>query len=296
MSRGSISVRVEYQSHAGIEKDYSEVTTYSKVDNSISSSDETRIDGSVEAAYAGMSGTIKAAYGKIKNNSKASSETKAYSSTTMKEYDSSKFQVYRILTTSFMFPSGGFAESIARTHVLTTDKSSSEADLNKMSCDYMKTHYGVSSHKITIPFVENKYQKWVSIHRGQHLPPDAVFGGVYSAHGDGEVYVGRHSGVPGKINLENGKMWNCWVEGIGSSQSAEILTTNKEIDWVSRKKGDPIPEGVVGDMQTKLDGPVIVAKTHSNEIGKLNLDGNRLNNLWSHAEKKSTSYRVLTLR
>lgn len=295
MSRGSICVRVEYQSLSGIKKDYSEVKTYSKLDNSISSSDETKIDGSVEAAYAGMSGKITAAYGNIKNNSKASSETKAYSSTTMTEYDPSKSQVYRILTTSFTFPSGGFAESIARTHVLTEDKKSSEADLNKMSCDYMKTHYGVSKHMITIPFVENKYQKWVPIHRGQRLPPDAVYGGVYSTHGDGAVYVGRFNGVPGKINLEDGKMWNCWVEALGSSQSAEILTTNMKIDWVSRNKGDSIPEGVVGDMQTKADGPVIVAKTHSNEIGKLNLEGNRLNNLWSDAEKKSTSYKVLTL-
>ena len=156
----------------------------------------------------------------------------------------------------------------------------------------MRTHAHAHTRTHTQKKAE-EYQRWVPISRGDAIPSNAIYGGTYGT--DGKMYVGQFNGVPGKLNTENGKMWNCWVQGVGSSPHAEILVTNKKIQWISYNKGDTTPDGAVGGMQTGADGQIVVAKTHSDEIGKLNLDGSRLNNLWSHAQGKSTSGKILVL-
>merc|ERR1719506_3142887 len=50
--------------------------------------------------------------------------------------------------------------------------------------------------------------QWVSIKRGDPIPQTAVEAGTTRT--DGTVYVGRFGGLAGKINKEDGKMWNFW--------------------------------------------------------------------------------------
>jgi hypothetical protein len=290
---GSIKITAEYSSIAGIEEDYSQISIYSKLDSSISSKDEESIKSSIEASYAGASGKVEAEYGRIKSKASSTSATNSTSSTTKVKFDPSKYQVYRTVTSTFVFPGGGFAEGSDRVHVRTSDESSTEQDLYEMSCDYMQTHYGTPSHELIVQFIEAKYKKWVPISRGDLIPESAIYGGTFS--GDGALYVGRFNGTPGKINLKDNRMWNCWVQGQGSSTHAEILTTNMDVDWINYTKGDAVPENSVGNMQTDVDGPVIVARTNSGEIGKLNLNNGMTANLWSQGTGKSTSGQIPAL-
>merc|ERR1712046_435691 len=70
--------------------------------------------------------------------------------------------------------------------------------------------------------------EWISIQRGQAIPPNAVQAGQTPR--DGVTYVGRSNGLPspgeaGKINVDGGKMWSFWGHQSGGHQGAEILVT-----------------------------------------------------------------------
>merc|ERR1739844_528022 len=130
-----------------------------------------------------------------------------------------------------------------------------------------------------------------SIRRGEKLPALAVRAGNTKTD-EGDVYVGRMRNNPGKINIhkKDKTMWNCWVHGLGRSESGEILVTNMKQVWTRFKKHEPkATRGLVGDplggsMWTDTDGMVVVARTNSGEPGKLNFENDKYWHLWTHNE------------
>merc|ERR1711957_338280 len=82
--------------------------------------------------------------------------------------------------------------------------------------------------------------KWEKIRRDNLIPPNAVE--ACRNPGDGIMYVGRYSGEAGKINANDGKMWNeagkinandgkmwnFWGPSSNCHQEADILTVSTE--------------------------------------------------------------------
>lgn len=81
--------------------------------------------------------------------------------------------------------------------------------------------------------------EWLRMERGQPIPPGAVQAGQTDK--DGMVYVGRFDGEAGKINIQNGTMYNFWGHKAGRQTVAEILTTtnNQEAADVSPSRAQP---------------------------------------------------------
>merc|ERR1712166_951738 len=67
----------------------------------------------------------------------------------------------------------------------------------------------------------DKIYEWVSKSRGDELPSNTIYSG--STHTDGHVYVARFNNIPGKVNLSNKKIYNFWVQAIGSQKCGEVL-------------------------------------------------------------------------
>merc|ERR1712194_980818 len=149
--------------------------------------------------------------------------------------------------------------------------------------------------------------EWVPVSRGDPLPAHAVRAGNTSE--DGDVYVGRTHGSGkgfevtlaqaveggtqyevGKINLDNGKVWNLWTHQDGASDKCEVLVTRNprecRVLWKDYRKGEALPEGFVYGGKTETDGHLVVACNSHCVPGKLNLSTGELdgvlNNLWVH--------------
>lgn len=154
---------------------------------------------------------------------------------------------------------------------------------------------------ITGPDIAPLYEKWRTINRGTPFPHDAVLGGAAIGE-DGDCYIGRHEGHPGKMNMESknlGVMYNCWVEGFKETpwKAGQILITNKECKWVSYKgyKVHAPPKGYVLAGKSDKGTPMIVARNKRHEPGKLYLEDGKMGNLWCHKDGKATEYEVLVL-
>jgi len=157
--------------------------------------------------------------------------------------------------------------------------------------------------KLTFPNVPMKRYQWEPISRGEPIPKSAVKGGVFNGLGispDGLCFVGRFNNVPGKINTWDQKgdvMDACWVQRLGQSLTAEILTTSFPYRWDQYEKNMITPINAVGGLRDDT-ADLYVGKTNSNEIGKINTfqppSGN-LCNLWTHHLGKNTSGKVLII-
>lgn len=150
---------------------------------------------------------------------------------------------------------------------------------------------------------------WVPVSRGDILPANAVKAG--STKKDGDLYVGRTHGSGsgfevsveqameggtnyeiGKINLDNGKVWNLWKHGdvLSGSDKCEVLVTRGphecRVLWKDFRKGEALPEGFVYGGKTEKDGHLLVGRSGDGVPGKLNLSNGKLDgvlhNLWFH--------------
>jgi len=97
------------------------------------------------------------------------------------------------------------------------------------------------------------------------------------------MYVGRNSiGQCGKLELDNGTMWNISCHGARKSDKGEVLVVlpHAIVQWTAFRKGDDLPAGVVKAGQTVSDGDVYVARSPDGAGGKLNVNGRKCHNLW----------------
>ncbi len=76
---------------------------------------------------------------------------------------------------------------------------------------------GITAHP------SNPKPAWISCKRGTPLPKRAIYAG--KTHSDGDLYFGRttaHSGIPCKVNVDNGnKCYNWWYTYLGESSKDE---------------------------------------------------------------------------
>jgi len=129
----------------------------------------------------------------------------------------------------------------------------------------------------------SELHEWVLKNRGDQLPQNAVYAGTTSA--DGRVYVGRFRNTPGKVNLENGEIYNFWVEKHGSRPDGEILITDHICKWVNICRGDKIPENAIYSGKDSSGDKVWVGREINGEPGKINCHDNnssipKMQNLW----------------
>ena len=132
----------------------------------------------------------------------------------------------------------------------------------------------------------SKLYEWVIKSRGDNIPQNAVYAGTTKA--DGHVYIGRFRNTPGKVNLENGKLYNFWVESHGSQKDGEILITDNTCKWVNIKRGDKIPNNAIYSGKDSSDDKVWVGRAINGEPGKINCNNNNsatplMQNLWCHS-------------
>jgi len=132
----------------------------------------------------------------------------------------------------------------------------------------------------------SKSYKWVQKSRGNDIPVNAIYAGTTKT--DGHVYIGRFSNTPGKVNLSNGKIYNFWVQALGSQMAGEVLTTTNSYKWVDIKRGDIIPKNAVYSGIDKSNDKVWVGRSTSGEPGKINCNNNSsttplMCNLWCHS-------------
>jgi hypothetical protein len=128
--------------------------------------------------------------------------------------------------------------------------------------------------------------KWVSKSRSDIIPDNAICTGSFKT--DGEVYIGRINIGPGKVNLDNGKIWNYWVQNRGSSQSGQMLVCNYKYKWINIKRGGIIPQDAVYSGKDTRNDHVWVGKSQDNEPGKITCMNNtatelKMANLWCHS-------------
>ena len=71
--------------------------------------------------------------------------------------------------------------------------------------------------------MNSELYKWVPMRRGDTIPDNAVYSGQTSS--DGEVYIAKIDNSPGKVNLENGKIYNFWTQKYNSRTEGEVLVS-----------------------------------------------------------------------
>lgn len=131
-----------------------------------------------------------------------------------------------------------------------------------------------------------KKLEWVLLKRGDNLPSNAIYGGTTKK--DGEVYVGKINNSPGKVNLENNKIWNYWVQNIGSSQTGFVLISDYQYEWLPIKRGDEIPMNAIYCGLDEHNDKVWIGKSYDDEPGKVTCISNsdnkpKMKNIWCHS-------------
>lgn len=131
---------------------------------------------------------------------------------------------------------------------------------------------------------ENIY-KWVPIKRGDALPKNAIYS--CNTYTDGPVYIGGFDNIPGKVNLKNNKIWNIWVQDLGSRQVGEILVMNTTYKWNEISRGDAIPANALYCGLDNHGDKVWVGRSTGGVPGKINCQSNdspnpTMCNLWIH--------------
>jgi len=136
----------------------------------------------------------------------------------------------------------------------------------------------------------NKLYEWVPKSRGDVLPLNAVYAGTTPQ--DGHVYIGRFRNAPGKVNLNNGNIYNFWVQSQGSQRDGELLITDNTYKWVHIQRGDKIPQNAIYSGKDGSNDKVWVGRALNGEPGKINCINNNsstptMNNLWCHSNWSS---------
>ena len=168
---------------------------------------------------------------------------------------------------------------------------------------------------------------WAKVNKGDRLPNGAVMAGWTGD--DGVLYVGMSNKFePGKYNVDSGepggKIHNLWTHAGGGHGSGYVLVCpdEKKVVWQSYKKGDKLeqypnafratPDGQPGFCSQgsiepgpwadedwprfdKDDGVLYIGREGPNgSIGKINLDGDRIHNLWIQKINRLDGGQILT--
>jgi len=133
---------------------------------------------------------------------------------------------------------------------------------------------------------------WVRVKRGDPIPQGALVSG--KTQQDGQLYVGRCNGEAGKINIDDGKMWNFWGNVNGPQKDAEILCCPSKFAWQPIKRGDPMPPNAVRAGETPTDGVNYVGR-HNGEAGKVNTQGGCFWHFWGQQCPKMQTAEILVV-
>jgi hypothetical protein len=144
----------------------------------------------------------------------------------------------------------------------------------------------------------NNLYEWVTKSRNDDLPVNAIYAGSTST--DGHVYVARFNNIPGKVNLSNNKIYNFWVQAIGSSTIGEVLITTNIYKWIDIKRGDKIPNNAIYSGLDQNGDKVWVGRTINGESGKINCHDNisdtpLMHNLWYNKHNSDTKAHILVI-
>jgi len=237
---------------------------------------------------------------------------KSFSSESELKFQRGTSQIYSVQTTTYTI-FGKIATDTETKYIATGETKDPLVPGTDLYSSYEKEAWnngagvtevpGSKRIKLTFPNVPMKRYQWESISRGEPIPKTAVKGGVFNGLGispDGLCFVGRFNNVPGKINTWDQKgdvMDACWVQRLGQSLTAEILTTSFPYRWDQYEKNMITPINAVGGLR---DDPfdLYVGKTNSNEIGKIiksQPPSNEMGDLWTHHLGKSESGKVLII-
>ena len=136
-------------------------------------------------------------------------------------------------------------------------------------------------------FLDNEDYKWVTRQRGEQLPKKHVYAGRTKI--DGKVYIGKINNTPGKVNIDNNKIWNFWVRDYDhtSHQCGEVLIINCGYTWEMINRYNRIPDRAIKVGKDANNDFVWVGKSLENEPGKINCQDNNsttptMHNFWSH--------------
>jgi hypothetical protein len=128
--------------------------------------------------------------------------------------------------------------------------------------------------------------KWIPMKRGDTLPDNAVYSGQTST--DAKVYIAKIDNSPGKVNLDNGKIYNFWSQKYNSRTEGEVLVSYGVNSWKELKYGETIPVGaVLGGRDYNSDKVWVGKDITTDEPGKITcLNENATNpsmcRLWCH--------------
>ena len=129
--------------------------------------------------------------------------------------------------------------------------------------------------------------EWKVMKRGDTVPENAVYAGI--TNDDGKVYVAKMDNSPGKVNLNNGKIWNFWSESYSSRQESEVLIVHGNCIWREINQGDIIPENAVfGGYDYKQHKVWVGKDITTDEPGKITCldssdDKPKMCRLWCHS-------------
>jgi len=141
--------------------------------------------------------------------------------------------------------------------------------------------------------------KWIPMKRGDTLPDNAVYSGQTSS--DSKVYIAKIDNSPGKVNLDNGKIYNFWTQNYNSRTEGEVLVSYGVNSWKELNYGEPIPSGAVyGGRDYNSDKVWVGKDTTTDEPGKITcLDSNATNpsmcRLWCHTYWRTADVKIANI-
>ena len=141
--------------------------------------------------------------------------------------------------------------------------------------------------------------KWIPMKRGDTLPVNAVYSGQTSS--DSKVYIAKIDNSPGKVNLDNGKIYNFWTQKYNSRTEGEVLVSYGVNSWKELNYGQPIPSGAVyGGRDYNSDKVWVGKDTSTDEPGKITcLDENATNpsmcRLWCHTYWSTANIKIANI-
>ena len=299
-----VVIECEYTTRPGAKKEYQKTVSFRRSKSAKEKVDQYSGGVEISAKYKNpafeVSGAVKTSWNNTHSFSTSTEEEYLTSNESFKEYYDDVTLLIRSLKFKYVIEDA-LVENKEEVIVMNLKDNYSVEQLYEEAKKYMKKKYGAeNSTVLEIPIVLAKeiFVKWKTFNRGDVLPKTAVYAG--NTGNDGAVYVGRVDNTPGKVNLDNGKIWNYWVHGYYSRQSGEILLTNGDCKWVRIKRYDAFPKNAVFSGRDYKNDKVWIGKSVSGEPGKITCENNdampsKMWNLWSHGGSRSEFCEVLTI-
>lgn len=295
----SVTVSCEYTTKPGAKSEYSKVSTYRRDQRSKEKIDSYSGSAEVSGSYAGVKAAVKGSWANSHSFSTSSDQESKREVETKIEYYEGVTLLKRKLKFTYLVD-GASMEHEEEEIVQNVDKPYSTDQLFKEAQAYMQRLYGSPKTVLEIPLQLSKELRieWVPKRRNEELPPGAVYAGTTST--DGQIYVGRFASTPGKVNLDNSKVYNFWVQNEGSRDCGEVLATNGNVNWVDIKRNELIPRNAVYSGKDRSGDKVWVGRNRGGEAGKINCHDNNASNpkmwnIWCHAGGSSSNAQILTI-